>query len=157
MQNLIHSEQIQLLQSLGNDPNDIGLWYLALLYSLQYEPRQDTVDLFIAHKLVFYDYSKNRYLLKQPVQEYDINEYRTIFKGIRPGSIGQKSAIKNMMDGFRELNPQYSWADIINATIRAYDKFGPQYMPNADNFIIKYLEQVLEDKELDSNNIETII
>lgn len=66
-----------------------------------------------------------------------INEYRNLFKGIRPTSKGNKqSVIRNMEDWMCE-HPDISFDTIIVAT-KLFIETSPdkQYIPNADNFIL---------------------
>lgn len=67
-----------------------------------------------------------------------INEYRALFKGLKPGSMGDSQACKNKMIAWMTNNPQYTPEDILKAT-KAYLKSvnNVKYLKEADNFIYK--------------------
>lgn len=67
-----------------------------------------------------------------------INDYRGLFKGLKPGSMGDSQACRNKMIAWMTNNPQYTPEDIIKAT-KSYLKSvnNVKYLKEADNFIYK--------------------
>lgn len=89
--------------------------------------------------------------------EVNVDEYRALFKGVRRGSMGDKSIVKDYLQRFMSENPEYSFEDILEVT-REYVR--GEYVSNADNFIYKIkdgkntsmLRMCLEEGIINNNN-----
>lgn len=88
-----------------------------------------------------------------------IDEYRQLFKGIRPNSIGVKAKVIEMMTKFCIQN-KVSFDNVLMAT-KVYMQYTDiKMMSNADNFIskldkdgneISLLQMAIEEQSMDSN------
>ena len=88
-------------------------------------------DFFIAGK-----YKKFFKDVKVSSEEW-IQEYRQLFKGIKPRSMGDPNACLKKMDKFLSVYPQYSKKQILAATENYIRSTEPTYIMQADNFIFK--------------------
>lgn len=76
---------------------------------------------------------RNYSSIKKSVEE-NIHSYRTLFKGIRIGSMGKLEDCISRMTEFI-INHNTSLDEIITATMYYLEKEHPDYIMNADNFI----------------------
>lgn len=82
--------------------------------------------------------------LYHDVEEW-IEDYRALFKGIKPGSMGDKKACTLKMKDFLREN-DYSKDQILIATKRYLNTTNPLYIQQADYFIYKQSEKVKQSK-----------
>lgn len=85
------------------------------------------------------------------LNEIDIDKYRSLWKGLKPGSMGSKQACKNKLIKWMKENPEYSFNDIINAAktyINSVDNL--RYLQNADYFIYKQDKSGINSSRLSS-------
>ncbi len=77
--------------------------------------------------------------IKEP--DTDIESFRKLFRGIKTGSMGDATSVREKMDRWRIANPDYSFETIIKQTenfIRTKkDNNESIYIPQADYFIYK--------------------
>lgn len=67
-----------------------------------------------------------------------INEYRSIFKGYKTGSMGSLSGCKENLTKFLKDNPEYTFEDVLKAAriyVNSVDNL--KYLQRADYFIYK--------------------
>lgn len=67
-----------------------------------------------------------------------VKEYRTLWKGLKPGSMGSENTCKDKLVKWMTLNPSYSKDDILKAAkiyLKSIDNY--QYLQQADYFIFK--------------------
>jgi|TARA_R110000782_G_scaffold126006_2_gene217619 hypothetical protein len=67
-----------------------------------------------------------------------VKEYRTLWKGLKPGSMGSEGTCTDKLIKWMKLNPSYSKEDIIKAAkiyLKTVDNY--QYLQQADYFIFK--------------------
>jgi len=79
-------------------------------------------------------------ILKNTKESFDdfVNEYRSLFKGLKPGSQGNLQSIKEKLSKWLKSNPDKTKEDIIRATklyIHSVDNL--KYLQQADYFIYK--------------------
>lgn len=78
-----------------------------------------------------------------------IQEYRTLFKGYRIGSMGIQRDCIEKITNLLIANLDISFDDILNTTMYYLERENPDYIMNADNFInngrTSKLLQVMED------------
>jgi hypothetical protein len=65
-----------------------------------------------------------------------IDEYRSLFKGVRTGSIGVKQKVVELLTRFC-LENQVTFDDVLAATISYMNYTDSQFISNADTFISK--------------------
>ena len=63
--------------------------------------------------------------------------YRDLFKGRKPGSMGDGSSVIDKLKRFIKLHPQYTKEQILTATKRYIATESPRYLQRADYFIFK--------------------
>lgn len=67
-----------------------------------------------------------------------VKEYRALWKGLKPGSMGSENTCKDKLIKWMSLNPSYSKDDILKAAkiyLKSVDNY--QYLQQADYFIFK--------------------
>ena len=67
-----------------------------------------------------------------------VKEYRTLWKGLKPGSMGSEATCTDKLIKWMKLNPSYSKEDILKAAkiyLKTVDNY--QYLQQADYFIFK--------------------
>lgn len=83
--------------------------------------------------------------------EQQVTEYRSIFKDIKVGSMGNLSSTKKKLKRFMDENPDIKFQDIITATTSYVDSFNGafKYIKRADYFIYKQNHRGEESSELE--------
>lgn len=85
--------------------------------------------------------NKEIFKISEPEDEIEffIQEYRKLFKGYKPGSMGDKNACLNKMNKFFKDYPEYANKElIIKATKKYINSLNNyQYLKQADYFIFK--------------------
>lgn len=88
----------------------------------------------------------------------NLEEFRLLFKGLKPGSMGDPNSVFEKLQRWRTNNPQYKWEDIIAKTkeyIKAKQELGEEkYIPQADYFIYKQNIMTREEKSFLSSIID---
>lgn len=67
-----------------------------------------------------------------------VKDYRALWKGLKPGSMGSDHTCKDKLIKWMKLNPSYSKEDILKAAkiyVKSVDNY--QYLQQADYFIFK--------------------
>ena len=93
-----------------------------------------------------------------------INEYRQLWKGLKPGSMGSHTGCKDKLIRWMGDNPQYTKDDVLKAAkiyINSLDNY--QYLQQADYFIYKKdlhgessrLSAFVDDEEVSNTNWTT--
>ena len=80
---------------------------------------------------------KSNRIINEGFDEF-IKDYRNLWKGLKPGSMGSENACKEKMERWRKENPNYSKADILKAAkiyINSLNNY--QYLQAAHYFIYK--------------------
>lgn len=72
-----------------------------------------------------------------PTSKDWIQDYRNLFKGVKPRSMGDPNACIKKMDKFLAVYPQYSKEQIFAAAEHYISNTQPTYVMQADNFIFK--------------------
>lgn len=121
-------------------------------FKLGYILSPSTLFKLIEDGIVSKDYITSRYTLMISYYEDDegvatpqyssvvkdikehIDDYRTLFKGFRVGSMGNKQECINKMIDFI-LNHNTTLDAVIEATMYYLERENPEYIMNADNFI----------------------
>lgn len=109
------------------------------------ELSEDQIPLITEHGA---DYVR-RYLKKQittinkkpkkiEVSNDFVSQYRNLFKGLKPGSMGYSKGVSQKMSRFFTENPETTEEEVINATRKYLDSLNNyQYLQQADYFIYK--------------------
>lgn len=121
-------------------------------FRLGYILSPSTLFKLIEDGIVSKDYITSRYSLMVSYYEDDMNvitpqyssiakeirdhidDYRSLFKGFRVGSMGNKQECINKMIDFI-LNHNTTLEQVIEATMYYLERENPEYVMNADNFI----------------------
>lgn len=74
-------------------------------------------------------------------KESDMDRFRKLFKGVKPGAMGDANAVFEKMQRWRRVNPEFTFEEIINKT-RNYIEYKKsvseeKFIPQADYFIYK--------------------
>lgn len=96
--------------------------------------KYDSVDTELTFKKVVKKSSRE---INNSITEF-ISEYRLLFKGLKPGSMGSHASCVEKMSRWMKENPQYTPSQIINATksyINSMDNY--TFLQQADYFIYK--------------------
>lgn len=93
--------------------------------------------------------------IKEEVNER-VNDFRKLFLGIRPGSIGVRKEVVDKLVQFMFYHPEITFDKILNATNHYISTTDLNYVMNADNFImneknISKLFIVIEEIDLGGN------
>ena len=67
-----------------------------------------------------------------------VKEYRNLWKGLKPGSMGHEQGVKDKLFRWMQSNTEYSKEDIIRAAklyIKSLDNY--TYLQQADYFVYK--------------------
>lgn len=78
-----------------------------------------------------------------------VKEFRSLWKGLKPGSMGSQNACRDKMIRWMETNPDYNQEDILKASkvyLRSLDNY--RYLQNAEYFIYKKDENKVESSRL---------
>lgn len=103
---------------------------------------------------------KSNRVINEGFDEF-IEEYRNLWKGLKPGSMGSPSACREKMERWMKENPNYSKEDILKAAkiyINSLNNY--QYLQAAHYFIYKKdgkeedsrLSAFIEEKEVDNTD-----
>lgn len=85
------------------------------------------------------------------LNEIDIDKYRSLWKGLKPGSMGSKQACEKKLIRWMKENPEYSFADVINAAKSYINSVNNlRYLQNADYFIYKQDKTGIDSSRLSS-------
>lgn len=121
-------------------------------FKLGYILSPSTLFKLIEDGIISKDYITSRYSLMVSYYEDDFNtitpqyssvvkdikdhidDYRSLFKGFRVGSMGNKQECTNKMVDFI-LNHNTTLEEVIEATMYYLERENPEYVMNADNFI----------------------
>ena len=106
---------------------------------------------------------KSNRVINEGFDEF-IEEYRKLWKGLKPGSMGSENACKEKMLGWMGENPNYTKEDILKAAkiyINSLNNY--QYLQAAHYFIYKKdgkeedsrLSAFIEEKEVDNTDWTT--
>jgi len=106
---------------------------------------------------------KSNRIINEGFDEF-IEDYRNLWKGLKPGSMGSPSACREKMLRWRQENPNYSKSDILKAAkiyINSLNNY--QYLQAAHYFIYKKdgkeedsrLSAFIEEKEVDNTDWTT--
>lgn len=153
---------------------------LSVREDLKWEVKIDDEDLFqlIKDRIISRDYIRQKFILLVPFYIYDegekitleatyrtiderIDEYRSLFKGVRVGNMGNKRNCIDMMNKFMIDHPNVSFDTIVGATIYYVENTDYNYIMGAENFIYKTddngrlvskLETVVEEYVLSGEN-----
>jgi hypothetical protein len=134
----------------------------------------DDLNQLLRDRIITRDYIKREFILNIPFYKDDlvnfqipvveniddkIDEYRTLFRGVRIGNMGNKQNVIGLMKKFLIENPDVTYNEIISATLYYIQNTDFQYIMNAENFIYKMdntgkmiskLQVVLEEYKLTS-------
>jgi len=151
---MLHPKLKDYLEAL--DLKEALLFLIACRFDVHCDLDDDLFRDLIKHGIIERDYIQGKILVKIPILENDVaempmhniesvneivtdrvDEYRKLFAGIRNGSIGVKKQIKDLLVRWLIINPEYSFDDIIDATIDYLENTPREYISNADNFLFK--------------------
>ena len=147
--------------SKGQDENDCLMYLLACKHGLKYRVKEETFEFLVDSKLIKLDLTNNKIipitgiyegeLIEIP--EFDmsievvikerVDEYRSMFKGIRSGSIGEKQKVIQLLVRFC-LENNKTFDDVLIVTKVYMDYTDSGVTSNADNFIYKVDKSGLE-------------
>lgn len=75
------------------------------------------------------------------IHDDHITQYRNIWKGLKPGSMGSPGSVKKKLKRWMEENPDYSFNDILKAAQLYVNKQeNLKYLQRADYFIYKQID-----------------
>jgi hypothetical protein len=133
------------------DIDEVILFLIGCKYSLYCNVDDFVFTKLAANKVIERDFINERIIVNIPVFEndeaeltinrnielsdQDINRYRSVFRGIRTGSIGTLGIVKERLYRFLYANPDYTIDDIIAAANHMTENTESMYRQNADNFI----------------------
>ena len=154
MKYAINPKLSRYLDSEGLDVSDTILYLLAIKHGLDYRCREETFRFLTDKSMIRMNFGLNKievttgiyedeivdlpdidYSLRDQINER-IDEYRSMFKGIRSLSIGNKQKVIDLMTRFC-LENQADFDEILEATKVFMSYTETQVIPNADNFIYK--------------------
>lgn len=151
--NLINRENLDYLTNLEDLENKK---YIKLDKDLIPEARQSAIDLIdylliesfkelFSSKII----KKSKKRIKAEVVER-IDEYRTKWKGLKAGSMGDKNSCIEKLSKWMEENPSYSFEDILNAVDLYLETEGAntRFLQRADFFIYKQDANKIESSRL---------
>lgn len=130
----------------GIDADTALMYLLAIKYNLNPDIPEELFQYFVANNFIRRDFILNRIEVCIPIlttdsnieQQVDISsrvdEYRSLFKGIRPKSLGSKPVVIEMLNNFI-AKYGYSFDEILTVTEKMVSATERQFIPNADNFI----------------------
>lgn len=142
------------LESKGQDIDECILYLLACRHKLKYRVGEESFRFLESNKMVKLDLLTNTIIPLIGIYEDEIvdlpeidlsveqvirdrvDEYRSMFKGIRTGSIGIKSKVIDLLTQFC-LQHNRSFDDILMATKVYMQYTETKLISNADNFISK--------------------
>lgn len=80
---------------------------------------------------------RSKRAVKSEVKD-NVQKYRDVFKGLKPGSMGDPKACKEKLERWMKENPEYDIKDIINAAEAYIESLNDYtYLQRADYFIYK--------------------
>jgi len=168
-------------ESKGQNADECILYLLACRHGLKYRCSEETFQFLDKEKMIKLNFMTNTIIplvgiydgevvelnvdyeavIEQEVRER-IDEYRSMFKGIRSGSIGEKQKVITMLTQFCIQN-QKSFDDVLLVT-KAYMSYTDfKVISNADNFIskldkegneISLLKIAFEEQDMSSQSTE---
>lgn len=150
-QNLSIDEFINLIYLNNDKPVDSKI--LSLLQEKQFIKLTDNHEIVIREKgkllleLTLIDSinsvknkkitKKSSRLINQELESF-IKEYRNLWKGLKPGSMGSEQGVKDKLFRWMQNNPEYSKDDILNAAKMYINSLTSYvYLQQADYFIYK--------------------
>ncbi len=152
--NNINEKLIDFISAKYGSPNEILLYLLSLRHNLNYKLSEEgfrflqkenlikldlvtgkivsTTGLYEGEEFVFEEVDTS---IEKQIRER-IDEYRSLFKGVRSGSIGQKQKVIDLLIDFCHSN-QKTFDEVLEVTkvYMSYTDFN--LISNADNFISK--------------------
>ena len=149
----LNRELIDFIKSNNQNESECLIYLFACKYGLQARCSEECFRFLQANDLIYLDFTSNKIKSKVglfegeivSLPEYNksieyeirsrIDEYRHLFKGIRPQSIGIKSKVIDLMIRFC-LSHDKTLDEVIAVT-ENYLANGDKYLSNADNFIYK--------------------
>lgn len=148
-------------------PDDLFLTCLIIEYQLDCVLNSQHLIYLSRQGLIKRDSNGEIELIKESIpesiivnKEFNIQDYRLLFKGIRQTSMGSKQAVIQLMNEFLLSHQEYSYEDCITATKMFIEQqVDKTFIPNADNFIMTYRNEkpysTLE-LALENMNIQTL-
>lgn len=149
----------EFLLSLGLE--DCLIFLVCCKLDIDYQIEESLFNKLIKNKIIERDYQNEKIVVNIPIFDFEeqtlnlnekdekilllfeeienrIDEYRGMFKGIRPKSIGDKKQCLDNLKAWVLKNPNYSFEDILRATRFYIENTETKFISNADNFIFKY-------------------
>lgn len=149
------NKQLRLfIESKGQDVDECVIYLLSCRHQLKCRVSEETFQFLEKNKFIRLDLLSNRIICLVGIYEGEsidvpevdlsteqivkdrVDEYRSLFKGIRSGSIGVKQKVIELLIQFCIQN-QISFDDILEATKVYMSYTETKLISNADNFIIK--------------------
>lgn len=176
----LNKKIIEYLESKHQDVSDCVMYMFACKYELKYKCTEETFAFLTSEQFIKLDFVTNKIRLNIGLFESEIvdipdtlptidkdirdriDEYRFLFKGIRPQSMGMKQHVIQLMIQFC-LQHNKTLDEVIQTTKTYMDYTDTKLISNADNFIskldksgntISLLEMAFE--EQDSNSFSEV-
>ena len=165
------------IENSGQDLNECLLYLFSIKYGLKYRVSEETFQFLEKSKIIELDFTTNSIILLMGLYEGEIvnlpeidltveqdirdrvDEYRSLFKNVRSGSIGVKAKVIQLLIQFCKLNNK-TFDEVLEATkvYMSYTDF--HLISNADNFIskldkdgneISLLKMAIEEQDMSSD------
>lgn len=150
----LNTKLLTYVESKGQDVSDTLMYLLACKHELKHRCSEETFQFLSESKFIRLNLLNNKIevliglyegeeihlpdidLSVEQVVRERIDEYRSMFKGIRTGSIGEKQKVINMLTQFCLQNNK-TFDDVLLVTKVYMQYTDTQMISNADNFISK--------------------
>jgi len=174
----LNSKLVNFVQSKTSSWNEVLLYLIARRHDLEVRCSEEAFQFMEKNKLIQLNLLTNKIIPIVGIYEGDIvelpdidlsieqevrdriDEYRSLFKGVRTGSIGVKQKVIELLVQFC-LQNQVSFDTVLEATKAYINNTDFQIVSNADNFISKIdragqevslLKLAIEELEMDSHS-----
>jgi hypothetical protein len=129
---------IELAEKFNEDVSKIGFTILALKYELDYVFDSSLLHKLELEKIIVKNYKTHKYVLNIEEQQLDwVDQYRLLFKGLKPRSMGDRVAVNKKMKAFLKKYPEFTPNDILKATKFYIENTDSKFIKQADYFIEK--------------------
>jgi hypothetical protein len=150
----LNNKLLTFIESKGHDVSDAVMYLLACRHELKHRCTEEVFQFLVENKFVRLNLLNNKVevliglyegeevnlpeidLSVEQVVRDRVDEYRSLFKGIRTGSIGEKQKVINMLSQFCLQNNK-TFDEVITVTKVYMQYTDTQMISNADNFISK--------------------
>ena len=165
------------IENSGQDLNECLLYLFSIKYGLKYRVSEETFQFLEKSKIIELDFTTNSIILLMGLYEGEIvnlpeidltveqdirdrvDEYRSLFKNVRSGSIGVKAKVIQLLIQFCKLNNK-TFDEVLEATKVSMSYTDFHFISNPDNFLftldkdgneISLLKMAIEEQDMSSD------